>query len=492
MKTLTTIKQKALDDFYFLAKEILGYKDLRDDPHRDLCRALSEKNNKRKKLVLMPRGSFKSSLVTVGFSIRTLIRNPNARILISSETQRNSIKYVREIRTQLEDNEKLKALFGEFSSPDRVWRDNEIVIASRTQALGDPSVMASSLERQSVVGRHFDLIICDDVVSRNNVNTQDQIQKTIDHYRLLLSVLDPGDDKMMIIVGTRWALNDLYGWIQDPENGERGQFDIFIRSAIKKDGSLLLPDRLTTEFLQEQKMTQGSYIFSCQYLNEPINIETALFQIAQIQWYDTLETENLNYFISVDPAISTYGHSDYSGVVVVAVDENNHWWIVKAMNLKVDPGGLIEEIFSLVARYQPLCLVMEKFMLEKMMKVALIEAMNKKKVFFGIREVPTNTRFSKEARIRSLSPKFEAKEVHLKRTGQEELYHELINYPQSKHDDVLDALKNISYVAFAPNPRPGNHTERLKHLPLKDQQIWEEKDQLLLRKRVKQTKWIRI
>lgn len=487
VERLKEIGKRARNDYFFLCQQILGYKDLRPSPHQEVCDLL-EKPGNRKKLLLMPRNSFKSSCVTVGYPIKRIIENPNIRILISSETQKNAKRFVSEIRAHFEGNQKFKALFGDLKS-DRIWRDDELLVSTRTKPLKEATITAASLEKMTVVGQHYDLIILDDPVSQHNVNSQEQIQKTIDHYKLLLSVLEPGDDKQIVVIGTRWSLNDLYGWILDAAGPERDQFDVIQKQAIDDEGNLLLPDVLTREFLDSVRKTQGDYVFNCQYLNRAISSETATFDAKTVRHYEK-SPKGLIYFMTVDPAISTKEAADFSGVVVNGVDSGHNWYIQEALALKLDPAALIEEIFRLCKKYQPMQLIgMEKFALEKFLKLALIEEMGKRNFYVPIKELQTDTRVTKEVRIRALQPRFQAGQVYLKKEH-ETLYNQIVFHPQVKNDDVLDALKSQLAVTY-PAPFVEEDTGKYAHLTHREREIWENLDKAARRK-VRQTKWIEI
>ena len=64
---LYELAKRGKDDLYFLAKEVLNYDRMRPRPHQELTDFL-DNSKKRTKLVLMPRGSFKSTVVTCAYS----------------------------------------------------------------------------------------------------------------------------------------------------------------------------------------------------------------------------------------------------------------------------------------------------------------------------------------------------------------------------------------------------------------------------------------
>ena len=80
-------------DLYFLAKEILNYSKMEPHTHQELCdyttsiltnppptNAIQEKHpdfdpRKNLLLLLMPRGTFKSSVVTIGFTLQFILND---------------------------------------------------------------------------------------------------------------------------------------------------------------------------------------------------------------------------------------------------------------------------------------------------------------------------------------------------------------------------------------------------------------------------------
>jgi hypothetical protein len=62
---------------FITAKYLLNYGQVNLGTHHDAISVLED--DSLMKLVVMPRGTFKTSLAVVGYSIWSLIRNPNLR-----------------------------------------------------------------------------------------------------------------------------------------------------------------------------------------------------------------------------------------------------------------------------------------------------------------------------------------------------------------------------------------------------------------------------
>lgn len=198
---------------YKTCKQLLGYKEMTPRTHKEICECLEAET--KRKLIVLPRGSFKSSIGVVGYSIWLLMSDPNLRILIDSEVYSNSKNFLREIKAHLA-NEELVQLFGSFAT-DHTWNESEITIAQRTKNLKEASITCGGIGTVKV-GQHYDVIICDDMNSNNNSQTEEGRQKVIDHYRLSTSILEPNG--ILVIIGTRYSASDLIGWVINNELGD--------------------------------------------------------------------------------------------------------------------------------------------------------------------------------------------------------------------------------------------------------------------------------
>jgi len=205
---IAALKRGCEGSLKFLCKDMLKMTAW-DGLHDDIARYLD--NSGPEKLILVPRGHLKSSVVTVGYTIQRLLRNPDLRILITNATWNMSRKFLRQIADYLTFNSDLPSIYGDFRVAERTWTRDEITIGQRTlPTVKEASVSTAGLET-ALTGGHYDLIIHDDLVDENNINTKEQIEKVITFYRNSRPLLDPGGE--MIIIGTRWAEDDLYGMI---------------------------------------------------------------------------------------------------------------------------------------------------------------------------------------------------------------------------------------------------------------------------------------
>lgn len=458
------LKRKAEEDFYFFCKEILGFNKMSEVPHKELCDSFSKTNRKRQ-LILMPRNSFKSSVITVGGTLWTLLKDPNARILIVSETQKNASKFFSEIKTHIETNEKFRSLFGEWDKNSPRWREDEITISTRTATKKEPSLMYSSLEKQVTTSLHFSHIILDDVVSKNNSTNPDQIEKTITYYKFILSVLDP--DGWLRVLGTRYGALDLYGYIMEAEASD---YDVIVKKAYDKDGNPIMPDVLSREFLEKQRKAQGDYIFATQYLNEAVNPANLVFNKDKINFYEK-PPGKLEVFMSVSPSVVGPSGSNYSGILVLGVDEKDNWYILDASPAQLTILPLVDEIIRLAKLYKVNFMILEKFNVQKVMGDAIKKRFEDEKLNCPIKEIETNSKVSRAARISAIQPIIEAGRLYIKK-DQDRLLHQLSYYPQVLHDYLVDALKNFVGNIYKARESIPQLSQGLEHLTPSEQRLW--------------------
>jgi len=224
------------NDFMAYSRHALGYEDLNWRTHGETIQAL-ESAAKRKILVL-PRGTVKSSLGCVAYPMWRLERDPDLTILLDSEIYNNSKNFVREIKAHY-TSERYLRIFGQRVG--KKWGESEITIAPRVRNRKEASITVGGVGTVKV-GQHYDIIIGDDYNSPSNSDTPEKCQKVIDHVRYNLNILNPGGE--YVFIGTRYAERDVIGFLLRDILGEKylaeGQMRYF-------DGAIQAPDTLLGE-----------------------------------------------------------------------------------------------------------------------------------------------------------------------------------------------------------------------------------------------------
>jgi len=430
----------------------LGWKELVWE-HKDLCRFLEE--DKRFKLILMPRYSLKSCIGTVGYSLWRLVRDENIRILIYSDSASKAEGFLGDVKNHIlgkAGNSLFRENYNGWENKVSVWNQSQVVVSVRQAHSKEPSVDTGGIE-SSKVGMHYDLIIFDDIVSDLNTTTKAQMDKVWDCYRKSLSLLKPGGD--VVVIGTRWNWGDAYGRIIEEDKGEWG---IFHKQAIVKcKEGLRYPFKdigLGKDFLQAQKERQGSYFFSALYQNDPTDDSTALFRREDFRFYKRVDLDKLYVTCTCDPAGSG---GDYTAFTVVGTDKEYRMYLLYARAEQYKPHQIVNEIIRLSYGYKFIRFGIEtntfNGMLERDLKLRIVEERkNKKFKSFGVETLRSTCMkgAGKHARILSLQPihergdlLFEGDKLEGLKGDYAQLVEQMVRYTHSHrpiHDDLVDSL----------------------------------------------------
>lgn len=288
-------------------------------PHRQICSFFVQKNPHKslpsqdtikKRLLMYPRGSFKSS-INEADTIQWIICFPNIRIGLMTAEEGLAIEFISKIKSFFqvpEDDAGTKIythfqlLFPEHCVPAKKKEDEtKFLSPGRTKKITQATLSAISL-KASTSGKHYDVGVFEDCVSNSNsgyLSTPDQrvqIRKTME---LAQSLIDPYG--YINIIGTPYENDDAYSYFvanydkDDFIYKQRSCWEVKSTSLKKKpedlteeDYNLLFPrdskqndedgtvgfPRLTYKFLKSKAI--DAHNFACQYLCRPASGTTTV------------------------------------------------------------------------------------------------------------------------------------------------------------------------------------------------------------------------
>lgn len=419
--------------------------------HKELCNFVTDRHD-RKKLILIPRSHLKSKLITIGYSTFKIIQNPKIRILIYSATWQMAVDLHMSIQKNLQANETVHLLWGNYSQNAREWSQDKTRLETNDKR--EATITAAGVDN-NLVGGHYDLIIMDDVVNRDNIGTADQIEKVLKKFRDSLDLLEPHGQ--LIVIGTRWHDADLYGWIQEKENNIYQDFDVLIKRAYEGDLMTgdgfepLWPGKFGLEGFKKLLRAEGWGHFSAQYLNDPVPEDDATFKRSWFRYYDSSDMRGrlMNKFLLIDPAISLKKDADYSAFVVLGHDDHDLLFVLDIVRARLSPNGIIDTIFNLRERWQLSDVGIEDIAFQKALAYSLREDKRFKARPFHITELKPNER-SKDMRIKGLQPLYENSKIYHNKLLPANIYleDELVRFPNGRHDDIIDALAYAQDVIY--------------------------------------------
>lgn len=241
------------------------------------------------------------------------------------------------------------------------------------------------------------------------------------------------------------------------------KWSVVYEKAIKDDGSLFFPQRLNHDFLDGAEKTLGSMLFANQYLNEVFPAKDAKFKKEWFKYYDELPNTELYTFAHIDPAISTEDGADYTGISVVSVDNKHNWYLRHASRSRLTPTQIVDKVFQLQREFQCHGIGVESVAYQKALIYMITERFNEANTL-PLKEIKRGPQSNKEMRIMRLIPRMEWGKFYHRR----EMYDfekELLQFPKSAHDDIIDAVTSLEEIVFYPantevTLEPGPHDPR--------------------------------
>jgi phage terminase large subunit-like protein len=227
-----------------------------------------------------------------------------------------------------------------------------------------------------------------------------------------------------------------------------GDWEIVYDKAIRADGSLFFPERLTKEFLEEQRKTLGSYIFTNQYLNEIIPDGERTLKKEWLSYYKQLP-EYKTTFAFIDPAISQENDSDFTALAVVDVDVEGKWFLKVARRAKLTVTQQLNLVFIVHQKFKPNIIGIEDVAYQRALVQLVDEEMRRRQTVIPVMPVKRGPDKTKNMRIEALVPRFEWNRILIAQ-GLYDFESEYLKFPRAAHKDILDALASIEDIYYAP------------------------------------------
>ena len=307
------------EDLLFFMRDILGYDWINEVEHRELCDFMmagvkgtkqhAASPRKTFAIIAAPRGTLKSTVCSQGYPLWRMIRGEvDLRVLLDAENRDKAQERLKNIKFKLETSPYFKTCYGDWNGKVKnySWNEESATVSVRTNT----SIRESTFDTAGVDvvknSLHYDLIICDDCHSDKNSKESTQIQKVIDHYKVLQPMIDDDEDTGMkgefLLVCTWWDDKDANRWFVDMMGADAS---VFQRSAFKDDAKTIprYPRRLSIETLKTKRKILGSRMYGLQYLLECISEEDALFREEDIMIAPAHNIpSNLRRYLLVDTA----------------------------------------------------------------------------------------------------------------------------------------------------------------------------------------------
>lgn len=489
------------DDLYFLLRYVLSTRNWKDPENEsqsfwekqwllDRCREVQFDSDGV--LNIWARYHAKSTIMTFGFSILSMLINPNITIGIFSVTKAVADSFASQIKYELETNDLLKGLYPDrfYANPQRdapSWSLQNGFVIRRPLNLKDMTVKGYGLVDSNFTGARILHAVYDDAVNEQSVTTPDMVDKVNERWEISLNLGMPGSKRYY--VGTFYAHGDSYHHMASrgvqlrlhpcyEVDYDKSQIDAVSGLPLTLVHDDKKPVLYSGEHLAAEAKLMGPSTFGVQMLCDPNAGQISGFKHEWLQWYHSAPEKvrkRCNVVITVDPAGDKKKNSSQTAIWALGLGDDGNYYVLDAVIDRLNLYERTESLFQLVAKWHPYEVRYERYSFQA--DIAHIRYVQEQRNFrFPITEVAGS--LSKDDRIGRLVPLFANRKMYLPETlwYRESDSGKIVNlidrwvkeeylvFPNAMQKDGLDSMSRITEKDLPlPWPRPrdyGSTTDR--------------------------------
>lgn len=452
---------------YTLATQYLGFKDF-GTLHKYLCARICEPRQAQIRLILIPRGFFKTSLFTYTHNTALALENPNIRVLQCSGVLANAKAMVSKWGKTFTHNELFRDRFKDWcpknpENPETKWTEAAIYLPNRTIYHAEGTVEAFGAD-STIVSRHYDYIKFDDIVTPENATTREQLAKIVRFVKECFGLCDNRMKTPIDIIGTTWDDGDLYAYyfkkyldsvksemweglgyssrvevIKIPATYQKEKGNTIGIVLPFKEGDSVFPERYSTDELKNIEKDDPE-TYAKFYELDPVPMGDRTF--TDFTYYEDLPGNFGAYrkFMTIDPSHTENPTSHPSAINITAVDNEKNMFCLLSWKDRITPDKLIDKIWKLYFSYECECVGIESYVYQKVLKYWLQERIvnDPENKFMKIIELKHKKHQSKEDHIAALAPYVNAGKYRFL-SSQTTLIYNLSRFPKAKERDEADA-----------------------------------------------------
>lgn len=455
---LEKLRQKAKNDIFYLANEILDY-DFVPEVHGELFDVLGpadsaqpflELEEIKNKLILWPRGHLKTSAV-IAKVVQLILKFPDIRILLFSGTQELTKGILGSVKSHFTTNKKMRKLFPEFCA-DRLGTTKGFTCPARqNKALRDNTVSITT-QGSTKSGTHYDVMFIDDLVNDQNYDSPRKLEKVKQAYLDARPLLNPGG--YVILTGTRYLYNDLYAFILEEAERPGSGWKVSVKKCwSEKDGVLtvLFPQFRTskdlllgfTVELLKQIQAEDPSKFANQYLNEPLAFGEGLFskELLTARTLSNFPDGMSSSLIVVDHAPTANDRSDDSVILVGKRTATGQIVVVDHSGGKLPVAELVKEIVRLTVQHRPFCVQLEQSQGAEFLEFGVKHQARTDNIYIPlVIQNSGQAKGAKHSRIKGAALAMHQDRLYVSTDFALAAHKQFVSYPKGAHDDYLDAL----------------------------------------------------
>lgn len=408
-------------------------------------------------VAMLFRGAAKTTLTRVACA-KKLSFGETSLTLVVGKSQDHAIKTLLWIKNQVENNSKWtgtfeisKAINKDTGRPKK-WTDEWITIWNGVLQKEIHFIaygITGSIRGMNIDDTRPDFIICDDILDDENCATMEQREKIKDRFTgalmkslcrkeenpmakclMLQTPLDEEDLSMELIKLDSWKAIKVSCFDENGQSTWEEQFSTVSLLVEKADAVQM--NKLSV-WMREMEVN-------------PIAAELKLFRESWLNLYEQVP-EGLVYLLTVDPTPPPKDREkrdvtklDDAVIMVTGFHPKmKRFYLIEYYATKSpQTTELVSKFFEFYMKYRPLYTGCETHLFQRTVKTELEKEMHVRGTFFTI--TPIEDKRNKFVRIKDVVQGIASAGLVYVMADHTEFISQFANYPQTKHDDYLDAF----------------------------------------------------
>lgn len=390
-------------------------------------------------------------------------------------------------------------LIGAAKGEKEKWTDEEFVIGFKkwdirnncwSNELEDRAKVLARMANNPLRGLRFgfrrpDLVIADDLENDELVDTPEQREKLAQWWDSAVEpMIEPPPVGQIILVGTVLHYGSLLNkMLNRPDLYVTRRYQAVIAAKNDQGTSIqapLWPERFSLERLAQLK-AKNVLAFQKEYMNDPRDDTNRTFRSGWVQWYDAHDLgyrpstnkwyfrgKPMVFYTGVDWSVGKDDQADFFAMVMIGRTSDNDIVVFDIAAQRLDVANQVNRIIQQNQSYPIQMNGLEgngfqHLIIKQVLSQSLIP----------VREIRHVSRHKKQIRIEGMAPLFEQAKIYLRKCTESEvlrdtltkdpdgtkgyfydetrmaivhpefweLYEQLMTYPRSQYDDILDALE---------------------------------------------------
>jgi hypothetical protein len=396
-------------------------------------------------LIIAPRGFGKTSTVNLALPAKKILFQEKKFIVPISCTATQAVMQGENLKRELMTNRMITGLFGPMKS-DTFSKDMWIT-ANGTAVM--PRGAGQQVRGILFGNNRPDLIIVDDLEDSESVRSDEQRAKTKAWFfeDVMNSINRARKDWKIIVIGTLLHEDSLLANLMEDKSWYHAHLSICDDSFHSNWPDFMSDDQIK-ELVDQYRRIGLLDSFYREYMGVPIAKESAKFQQEHFKYYEETdasfiaERRKLENLVILDPAKTTKVTSDDTAIVGVGIDVSTPKIYVRDIERgNFHPEEQYTKCFDMADRLGARVIGIEVTSLNEFITYPLRTEMMRQKRYYDIVEL--KARSVKEERISALVPFYRLGFVYHNRNVCAPLEKQLMSFPRSKKDDIMDALAYV-------------------------------------------------